>query len=84
MRDKILSALAVAAGLLLVRNLYVMLLQLPDEAAQGAIYRIMFFHIPSWFTCFAAFLLAGIASAAYLARRDLRQDAFAVAVTEVG
>jgi heme exporter protein C len=84
MREKILPVVAVAAGLLLVRNLYVILLQLPDEAAQGAIYRIMFFHIPSWFVCFTAFLCAGAASVVYLAKKSLAADAFAVAATETG
>jgi heme exporter protein C len=84
MREKILFGLGIAAGLLLVRNLYVILLALPDEADQGAIYRIIFFHLPGWFTSFAMFLAAGIASALYLVRRNLRHDAFAVAATEVG
>jgi heme exporter protein C len=84
MKDKIFPAIGVLAGALLVRNLYVILLDLPDEAAQGAIYRILFYHVPSWFTCFTAFFLAAVASAVYLVKRDLRADALAVAVTETG
>ncbi len=84
MRERVLYALGVAAALLLARNLYVILLVLPDEAEQGAIYRIIYFHLPAWFTCFAAFLAAGAASAGYLARNDSRYDALAVAATEVG
>jgi heme exporter protein C len=88
MREKILPVilpvLGLAAGLLLIRNLYVMLLQLPDEAAQGAIYRIMFFHIPSWFVCFTAFFLAGASSIVYLVKKNLNADAFAVAAIETG
>lgn len=84
MRERVLYALAIVAGLLLVRNLYVILLGLPDEAAQGAIYRIIFFHLPGWFTSFLMFMMAGVASALYLAKRNLRYDAFAVAATEVG
>jgi len=84
MRDKILYALGIIAALYLGRNLYVMLLGLPDEAAQGAIYRIIFFHVPSWFTCFTAFALAGIASVLYLVKKDQKYDAFAVSVVEVG
>jgi heme exporter protein C len=84
MKDKIFPAIGVLAGIFLVRNLYVILLNLPDEAAQGAIYRILFYHVPSWFTCFTAFFLAAVSSAVYLARRDLRADALAVAVTETG
>ncbi len=84
MREKILYVLAAAAALLLARNLHGILLRLPDEAAQGAIYRIIFFHVPAWFTCFTAFLVAGAASAWYLWRRNARCDALAVSAVEVG
>jgi heme exporter protein C len=83
MREKILTALGVGAGLYLLRNLYVMLLGLPDEAAQGAIYRIMFFHIPSWFVCFGSCFIAGISSVYYLIKKDMRADALAVSLTEI-
>ena len=84
MRNKILYGVAVLAGLLLVRNLYVILLVLPDEETQGAIYRLLFFHVPAWLTCFTAYLLAGVASVVYLVRNDARYDAFAVSAVEVG
>ena len=84
MRQKILIAVAALAGLVLVRNLYVILLVLPDEKAQGAIYRILFFHVPAWFTCFTAYFLAGAASIAYLIKKDARYDAFAVSAVEIG
>jgi heme exporter protein C len=83
MREKLLTVVGVAAGLYLVRNVYTMLLGLPDEAAQGAIYRIMFFHIPSWFVCFSASFFAGLASVYYLVKKDLRADALAVSLTEI-
>lgn len=84
MREKILCLLAAIAGLWLVRNLYAMFLGLPDEAAQGAIYRIMFFHVPSWWTCFTAFFVAGVSSILYLVKKDTRYDTLAVATVEVG
>ncbi|MCC7235098.1 MAG: cytochrome c biogenesis protein CcsA [Bryobacterales bacterium] len=84
MKTKILMAMALFSGLYLVRNLYVILLQLPDEAAQGAIYRIMYFHVPGWITSFSAYFLAAVASIYYLVKRDSRADEFAVALTEVG
>jgi heme exporter protein C len=84
MRDKILYALAVLGGLWVLRNLYVILLTLPDEADQGAIYRIMFFHVPCWFVCFLAFFAAGVGSVLYLAKRKTVYDEFAVAAVEVG
>jgi heme exporter protein C len=82
LREKILTALGLAAAALLVRNLYVMLMNLPDEAAQGAIYRIMFFHIPSWFVCFGSCFLAGLTSVYYLVKKDMRADALAVSLIE--
>jgi len=84
MIDKLLFGVGLASGLYLVRNLYTMLVVLPDEAAQGMIYRIMFFHIPSWWTCFLCFLIAGSASAYSITKKNFRADSLAVAVTEVG
>jgi heme exporter protein C len=83
MREKILTIIGLAAGLYLLRNLYMMLLAFPDEVAQGAIYRIMFFHIPSWFVCFSCSFLAGLASVWCLVKKDLRADALAVSLTEI-
>jgi heme exporter protein C len=83
-REKIIYVLAAVAAVLLVRNLYVILLGLPDEAQQGPIYRILFVHLPSAITCFVGFLVAGIASTLYLGTRNMRYDAVAAASTEVG
>ena len=38
------------------------LTKLPDEAFQGVIFRIIFFHVPCAFTCFLCFFMALIAS----------------------
>ena len=84
MNDKFLIALGAASALFLVRNIYTMFMVLPDEAAQGAIYRIMFFHIPSWFTCFSCFFFSGIASAYAIAKRSFKADSWAISITEVG
>lgn len=75
--------LAAAAAVLLARNLYVMLMNLPDEAMQGAVYRIMFFHVPSAMTSFVGVFVALGASLAYLGTNNLKYDSFAAAVTEV-
>ena len=84
MREKILYAIAVSAGSLLAYNIYNIFMVLPDEAAQGMIYRIMYFHIPSWWTALLAAGTALIASILYLTTCRLRYDALAVSVTEVG
>jgi len=83
MRERIMVILSGLAAALLVRNLYVMLVKLPDEMYQGAIYRIIFFHVPAAWTAFLGFFVALVASVLYLATKNLRQDALAVAATEV-
>jgi heme exporter protein C len=83
MREKVLYVVAIAAGILLARNLYVILLQLPDEARQDAIWRIFTFHLPAAIVSFSGFFIALALSGLYLWRRDLRYDGYAAATTEV-
>jgi heme exporter protein C len=83
MRKHLLIGLSLAAAVLLVRNLYVMLVALPDEVAQGAIFRIIFFHVPASWTALLGFFAALVFSVMYLATKKLKYDAMAVAVTEV-
>jgi heme exporter protein C len=71
------------AAVLFGRNLYVILLGLPDEADQGAIYRIIFFHVPPFITAATLYLTSAVAGALYLAKRDLRYDVVAVSAVEV-
>jgi heme exporter protein C len=83
MRDKILYLLGAAAVLILARNLYV-IAGLPQEAAQGAIFKIIFFHVPAAWTAIVAAITALTMSVQFLRTRDFKYDAAAVAVTEVG
>ncbi|MFN0165050.1 MAG: cytochrome c biogenesis protein CcsA [Bryobacteraceae bacterium] len=83
MREKILYTCGFLAAVLLIRNLYVLLLQLPDEADQGPVYRILFYHVPAWFTSGVAIIAALAGSVMYLVRKDLWWDTLAVAATEV-
>jgi heme exporter protein C len=83
MREKIIFVLAGICAVILSLDLYKILLVLPNEKDQGAIYRIIYFHVPSIITGFTGFFVALVASAMYLATRNLKYDAFAAAVTEV-
>src|SRR2546426_3167800 len=83
MREKLIYVLGAAAAILLVRNLNIILNVLPDEANQGAMYRILFFHVPSWWTAGLALMLSAGTSVAYLWTGKLRYDAISVSVTEV-
>src|SRR5262245_39955595 len=83
MREKLIYLLGAVVAALLIRNLYVILNVLPDEVNQGAMYRIMFFHIPSWWTAGLALMFAAGTSVACLTTGKLKYDAVSVALTEV-
>lgn len=78
------SGLALLGGLLVIRNLYVILFQLPDEVQQGPIYRIIYFHVPAAWVAFLLFFVGLVAGLLYLVKKDFRYDNLAVAATEVG
>ncbi|MDQ6678772.1 MAG: cytochrome c biogenesis protein [Acidobacteriota bacterium] len=84
MRTKIIYALVLLGALGLVLNMYNIFLRLPDEANQGAIYRIIFFHVPAAIIAFTFFFVALIASVVFLMWKSFRADEIAVAATEVG
>ncbi len=83
MREKISIALSVAAALILTYTLYNIFLVLPDEAAQGPIYRIMFFHVPAAIVGMTGYFIALIFSLLYLSSKDLKWDSLSASVIEV-
>jgi heme exporter protein C len=83
MRDRAVYSFAALAAVVLVGNLYRIFMIVPDEASQGMIYRLLYFHVPAWWTAFLAVALSGVFSTLYLVKKDLRYDAIAVSVTEV-
>ena len=83
MRDILLYILGTAAIVLLVRDINV-IAGLPQEAAQGAIFKIIFFHVPMAITAMLCALVALIGSVLFLITRNFKFDSLAVSVTEVG
>ncbi len=83
MRLKIIVTLAGIAGLILVWNLHRIFLQVPDEANQGAIFRIIYFHVPAAITSFTGFYTAMALGIGYLIKKDLRLDSIAASINEV-
>ena len=83
MRKNIIYILSVLAILLLLRNLHAIMLQVPDDAEQGPIARIIYFHVPAAFTAFTGFFAALVASVLYLWTKNFVYDSLAVAITEV-
>jgi heme exporter protein C len=83
MRDKLTYVLLAVGALFFFVNLYSIFNVLPDEAQQGAIYRIMFIHIPAAITSFVGFFTAMVLSIAYLRSGNLKMDAAAASINEV-
>jgi heme exporter protein C len=83
MREKLVVALAAVAALLLAYNLYHIFLVLPDEASQGFIYRIIFFHVPAGIVGMIGFFVALTFSVLYLSGGDFRYDSLAASIVEV-
>jgi heme exporter protein C len=83
MRERIAIGLSVAAGLLLTYTLYQIFLVLPDEAMQGAIYRILFFHAPAAMVGMIGYFVALTLSVLYLSSGQFKYDSLAASVIEV-
>jgi heme exporter protein C len=69
---------------LLSWGIYQALVVAPTEATMGDVQRIFYYHFPSAILAFVWFFINFIASIVYLAKRNLRADALAVASAEVG
>jgi heme exporter protein C len=80
---KILALLGVIGIFILARDINV-IKSLPEEASQGAIFKIIFFHVPMAITALTCSLVAFLASVGFLITKNFKFDSLAVAVTEVG
>ena len=79
-----LLVMIAVTGLLMLVELYLIFVYAPVEKQMGLVYKILFFHAPSAYAMYIGFGVSAIASALYLAKRDERWDAWAVAGAEVG
>jgi heme exporter protein C len=83
MRTRILLLLTTAFAVLIVWNLKHILLNLPDEARQDAIFRILYFHAPAGMVALIGFGVGMAFSGIYLATKNFFWDTLAAATTEV-
>ena len=83
MRLKIILILTALSGLILAWNLHTIFLKVPDEASQGAIFRIIYFHVPAVITSFSGFYTAMLLGRRLFDPRDLRLDSIAASINEV-
>src|SRR5262249_30198815 len=83
MKDAILYTLGAGSLLILARDINV-IANFPPEAAQGAIFKIIFFHVPVAITALLCACVALIGSVLFLVTKNFNFDALSVSVTEVG
>jgi heme exporter protein C len=83
-REKTIYGLGILGTLLLIFNFYRVFLVIPIDALQGAIYRIIFIHVPAAITADCFYAIAVFASIAFLIRKDFKWDSLAVSAVEVG
>jgi len=76
--------LALLTAALLSYGLYQALVVAPTEKTMGDVQRIFYYHVPSAWTAGVLFFVNFVASIVYLARRNTKADALAVAAAEVG
>lgn len=84
MREKIIYGLGILGTILLLYNFYTIFLVIPTDALQGAIYRIIFIHVPAAATAFSFYGVAVVASIAFLISKNFWWDSLAVSAVEVG
>jgi len=85
--NKILSyldPLLIVSAALMALTLWLIFFWVPTETNQGAVQRILYFHVPvAWGSMMAIFVVAG-ASFAYLWKKNEKWDRLAVSAAEVG
>ncbi len=65
-------------------NLYNIFIYVPTEKTMGVVQRIFYFHVPSAFAAFLAFLVVAIYSVAFLVKRNYWYDRVSYASAEIG
>jgi heme exporter protein C len=76
--------LGILTAILLICALYQALVAAPTDQAQGDVYRIIYYHVPSAWTAFVLLFVNFGASVFYLIKRDPAADIVALVSAEVG
>lgn len=84
MREKLVYTLGILGTAVMLFNLHTIFTGLADEAMQGAIFRIMFIHIPAAIDADVFFFASLCTSVAFLWKKDFIYDSISVACIEVG
>ncbi len=78
------STLAALTIALSIASLYAIFGIAPVELQMGVVQKIFYFHVPSAYAMYVAFVVSAVGSAIYLWRREEKWDALAVSGAEVG
>jgi heme exporter protein C len=83
MREKAIWLLGLLGALTMIYNLHSVFINLPDDALQGGVYRIIFVHVPAALNADIFFTIALVTSVMFLAKKDFIYDSISVACIEV-
>jgi len=83
MREKAVYVCGILGTALMLWNLHTIFVQLPDDALQGPIFRILFIHVPATLVAYIFYTVALITSILFLAKKDFLYDSVSVACIEV-
>ncbi len=77
-------ALAGTTAILLLASLYTIFFHAAVEEQMGIVQKIFYFHVPSAYAMYVAFVVSAFGSAMYLFKKQDKWDAWGVAGAEVG
>jgi heme exporter protein C len=83
MREKLTYALGLLGTLVMLFNLWTIFTVLPDEAQQGAVYRILFIHVPAAINADIFLSIALVTSIGFLVTKKFAYDSISVSCIEV-
>lgn len=84
LRDRYLPILIGLTAVAMIISLYLVFLYVPTERTMGIVQRIFYFHVPSAWVAFLAFLVAFVAGIVHLVRPHWRWDTAGAASIEIG
>jgi heme exporter protein C len=83
MREKAVYVCGILGTALMLWNLHTIFMQLPDDALQGPIFRILFIHVPATLVAYVFYTVALVTSVLFLAKKNFMYDSISVACIEV-
>lgn len=82
-QPKVLNALNIISLVLLIGGYYLSLFYAPTEKVMGNVQRVFYFHVATAWVGMLGFLLAALFAVIYLAKKDLKWDAYGLAAVEI-